>query len=526
VRWSLTTLWDTYDRRFGFTPTAENSSQALGAIYSSPSVGTTQFPMLAQLQSALGSLANNPAFQLNLGATNLRVQIRKTFTPLALELGITNWLSVRAALPLVLANGESLLDVNPAGNEGNVGANPASQFLAARNTNTSARNQFTVAANTLQQRVDACMAMPGEPGCDALLPRIADAQALVTQSRNFRDLMESVYGSDTVSAHPFVPLTGSAMHLAIDSRIAAFNALYRELLFLDPSEADPLAARPIPAQTVLTATQFRSLLESPEFGISLLPLLSYQRQGFGDLELGVRIRVFDSFATRDDGSPGARLAMSVLARLATGLAPDQAVPLDVGTGDGQSDIEFGGAGDLRLTRGLLLALQGRFGVQMADQRGMRVAPPGTPYPELFTLRNVSRNMGDYFDFSVRPSLRVGPFASLSGAYYFYSKTADSYTGNFLASSAETGREPITLDATVLEDGTAITVQRAGIGLRIGNFADRADAVIGTPVEFSAMYMKLLSSTGYGVPDAGTVVLQLRLHTRLFGPKKAAVAEER
>ncbi len=515
---SITSIWQPYDNRSGFTPATDARSEALGAPYSFTPIGVAQLPSLGTVEDAIASLAGNPQFGLSLGTTTLRAEVMKTVTPFEGELGLKSWLSFGVSVPLIRASGETVLDVNPDGTEGNVGFNPALTTAVARTTNTAVRNQITAAATTLEQRLVSCALTPTAPGCPAILARQTEAQTLITQSRNYRDVLESLYGSDTATAGQLIPIDGTTAHTAINGRIAAFNALYRDLLALGAMDTDPLLARPFPAQTALTATDLRRILEQPEFGYSFVPLLSFQRQGIGDIELRARLRLLNTFKADDTGGVGMRVSLSVLARIATGVPPDANVPFDVGTGDGQNDVEVGGAADLRLSRLFNLTALGRFGVQMPDRQAMRIAEPGTPFPEAFTLRDVDRDLGDYIDFSLRPRLQLGPYASLLGAWHFHSKMADHYTGTFIASAAETGRGPVTLDASVLDEGSAVTIQRAGVGLRLVNFENRQHPV-SMPVEFSLTYMAQLGSTGYGVPDASTLSLQLRVITHLFGASR-------
>jgi hypothetical protein len=125
-------------------------------------------------------------------------------------------------------------------------------------------------------------------------------------------------------------------------------------------------------------------------------------------------------------------------------------------------------------------------------------------------------LGDYYDFYIRPRLNIGPYATITGAYYHYGKQSDRYTGTFVATPQDTGGESVTLNASVLEAGTDISIQRAGLGLRIANYVDQAAKAARMPMEFSFMYMNLIGSSGYGVPDASTLILQLRVHMGLFG----------
>jgi hypothetical protein len=93
------------------------------------------------------------------------------------------------------------------------------------------------------------------------------------------------------------------------------------------------------------------------------------------------------------------------------------------------------------------------------------------------------------------------------------KTEDKYTGTF-ATEDPTG-EPVTLDASILNEGTELTEQRIGGGVSYSTLRayDRGRSRL--PLEVQLSHWQTLSGSGY-VPKQFTTQLQLRYYTRLFG----------
>jgi hypothetical protein len=161
-------------------------------------------------------------------------------------------------------------------------------------------------------------------------------------------------------------------------------------------------------------------------------------------------------------------------------------------------------------------------LQLADRQTFRIAPPGTAFPEEFTSQSVDRDLGDYRDFVIQPSLAVNRYITLTGMLYLYSKDSDSFTGVFAIPDEVTGRGPINLDAAILNAGTASTITRAGLGLRFGDLAGIPRGARRLPIVFSVLYSSTLSTTGYGVPQAPVITLRVSTRWRLFGERPASV----
>lgn len=145
IRVQLSTSISDFNRRYGkATPgRADGSLEPLGADFSLDTLGTAQFPGLATVEGAIRSLTGNTAFRLSLGRSALTSSVRVQTTPIALEAGLTNRLSIGVVVPIVSARHQASLNVNAQGTGGNVGANPARITDTAVATNALLISQLT-----------------------------------------------------------------------------------------------------------------------------------------------------------------------------------------------------------------------------------------------------------------------------------------------------------------------------------------------------------------------------------------------
>jgi hypothetical protein len=144
-----------------------------------------------------------------------------------------------------------------------------------------------------------------------LLARSAEAQALITESQTLAAELEALYGGLTSSGSPFVPTGGSAPQLAIEARIYAISARYRDLL---SSSVELITALPIGASAQAGRAQVQQFLIEDELRDSIA---TRERIGIGDVELGVAIRAL-SMQPRIPGRLGVLLTLAGAVRFPTG----------------------------------------------------------------------------------------------------------------------------------------------------------------------------------------------------------------
>src|SRR5690606_4432156 len=109
-----------------------------------------------------------------------------------------------------------------------------------------------------------------------------------------------------------------------------------------------------------------------------------------------------------DGPARLTLLGGALVRLATGARPDADVPLDLGSGDGQVDIEGRVAIHARPIGPLHLRVTGRHGRQRERTTTLRVAPPGTVLTPVTARTDLLWHPASYRALQVEPFLRLTP----------------------------------------------------------------------------------------------------------------------
>lgn len=509
------------DQRYGLnTPGRRAGSlEPLTADHQLDDLGVDQLPALATAEQRIRALADQPAFVLSLGRPVINAVMNSVATPIALDVGIAPRLMIGVMVPYVKTRNAIGFDFNPAGTEGNVGINPALVAGVARATNTTFRDQVTAAASSLRAALDFCAANPGSGSCPTLEANRATAEALIVDSRGFRDQVEAVYGSDTTTSPAvFVPRSASAAQLAIDARAAGINTLYRSLLGLDATAPDPIAARPFGAQTPVTAGQAQSLFtdaDSP-LGIGVDALRLVERSHIGDIEATAKFLVFDTFSDTTQRL-GFRTAVGATYRFATGQEDDPDDLFDIPTGDGQDDIEIRTAVDIRLARRVMTSVRARYTIQLADETVARIpSVAGDIFPPAFSAQLVERDLGDIVEIDAVPRYAVSEHFSIAAHYLFRRKAEDRYTGTFTIPSSVTGLGDVELDAATLQRETAATEHRVGAGFTFSMNQARGRGGLRWPFEISYLHGQTIRGSGGNQPKWSVDMLQVRIMASLLG----------
>ena len=364
LRLHAATAWTRYDARF-----AGNGIAPLGALFTSDSLGVREIPRLAAAESLVTAATEAP-FRLTMGRSRLDATAREEVIPLSLEYGITNRLSVGVMVPVVRKRVGVQFRLDTAGGFGaNVGPNQHRTSTSAAQNNATVQAQFASAAQQLQTRLANCRSSPSGPGCDALLAREAEAEALMAASQAFALQLELLYGSFTSAGEPFVPTARSEAQLAIEARIAAFNAHYRDLL---SATTDLLSALPVGAGGPAGVADLQRYFAADGLRDSVV---MQERLGIGDVEVGVKLVALQRLRS-DTAGLGLQLAFASVLRLATGsdLSPSEIIDMRLSPGDERLD-----------TRAIFDASFGRFGVLAAARfetalRPGEIAEPDLPAP--------------------------------------------------------------------------------------------------------------------------------------------------
>lgn len=344
LRFHAASAWTRYDARF-----AANGIAPLGALFTSDSLGVREIPRLAVAESLVAEATNAP-FRLTMGRSRLDATAREEVIPLSMEYGVTNRLSVSVMMPVVRKRVAVQFRVDTAGGFGaNVGPNQHRTNSGAAQNNATVQAQFAGAAQQLQERLTSCQGNPSGPGCAALLAREAEALALIAASQAFAMQLEMIYGSLASSGQPFVPTAQSDAQLAIETRIAAFNAQYRDLL---SATADLLSALPVAAGGPAGVADLNRYFADEGLRDTVA---MQERVGIGDVEVGVKFVALQR-ARPDTGGFGIQLALASVLRLATGSDESPSEVMDMRLSPGTERLD---------TRAMFDASFGRFGVLAA-----------------------------------------------------------------------------------------------------------------------------------------------------------------
>lgn len=512
--------WTFFNERYGKdTPgRPDGALEPLAIDFNLDTVGIKQFPNLATLQSGLRSLTGNPNWSATLGNTQVTLRDRVAAFPFIFEAGLSKRFSVGIQVPYVVTTASTFFNVNSSGFQGNLGFNPAAGGVATAITqNTTFNTQFTTAANTLEASLNACVANPAaSPSCPALLAQQTNARALIANSRAFAGGINQIY-----STSPFVPIAGTDAQLSIEARTAAFRALYTNFL----GAGNPITTSgPFASQSRLTVRDAQRILSDPAFGIAAAPLATTRRSHIGDIDIGGKFSVYDSFngITAARMSPTGlnfRTAVGAVLRIPTGDidSPDNFV--DVGTGRGTAAIEGRWFGDVLVGPRFWQSFIVRYTKMFADDQEMRIIDlPNERLAALYRKQTVHRELGSAFEFETTPRIILNDFFSVSGQYLYRHKDEDHYTGTFTIPAAVTGFADVNLDASTLDLETETTEHRLGGGISFSNLFSFEQGKSKIPFEVTYLHWQTVKGEGGNQPKFFTDQIQLRLYARIFGGK--------
>jgi uncharacterized protein (DUF3820 family) len=514
--------WKFFNERYGKdTPGhADGALEPLAIDFNLDTIGVKQFPNLATLQTGMQTLIGNPNWRATLGNTQVTLRDHVNAFPFIFEAGLSKRFSVGIQIPYVVTTASTFFNVNTSGFQGNLGFNPAAGgFALAIAQNTAFNTQFTTAANTLEGSLNACVVNPAaSPSCPALLAQQTNARNLIANSRAFAGGINQIYGTS-----PFVPIAGTDAQLSIEARTAAFRALYTSFL----GASNPILAAttgPFASQARLTLRDAQLVLSDSAFGIVAAPLATTRRSHIGDIDIGGKFSVFDSFG----GSTPARMsptglnfrtAIAGVFRLPTGKIDSPDNFIDLGTGRGTAAIEGRWFGDVLVGPRFWQSFVVRYTMPFADDQEIRIIDlPNERLAPLYRKQMVHRELGNTFEFETTPRIIINDFFSVSGQYVYRNKPSDHYTGTFTIPAAITGFADVNLDASTLDLETETTEHRLGGGISFSNLFSFEQGKAKIPFEVTYLHWQTVNGSGGNQPKFFTDQIQLRLYARIFGGK--------
>lgn len=493
LRVGISPRWEQWNERYSTGGTRE----ALGTGFTLDSLGPSFIPFLAGLTPSLSTLTGLAAPPLSLGSLSTRLDVTQVTTPITLDYGLTRRLGLQAVIPYV----KNRVHVSAAANQGGTGAtlgfNPALSVAGAQQQNTLVITSLGTAATTLSAELARCAGL-SDPSCTTINADRPGATALVQLAAQVSTAVTTVYGTQASPGSLYAPVAGSSLHTAVDARLTSLNTQFRAFLGA-PATGEWVTGRPVPAPPI-AAADLATLLGDPAYGISARAFGDYEHSHVGDIEVGAKLLVLDTFgppATAALPKAGAlRVAVAGVVRLPTAQLDLPGDFTDVGTGDRQADLELRGFADLAIGPRFWTSAVVRFGLQRPDRLLRRITDlPGDPFPELAREQEVSRDLGDVTEVQLAPRYVPNDEFAFSAMYRLRSKGADSYRGTFTVTGAD--GTPLSLDASTLGTGTEQTEHLAGFAVTFSTVRGHARRTAKWPLEISFVHTQVLA--GKGVP---------------------------
>jgi hypothetical protein len=474
VRLELDGSLETFDRRF-----RDGRRESYAGDLSSSALGSARVPSLADAEARIGRIIGNASYRINLGGltTDALADVGTGF--LGLSIGLTRQITVFGRIPLVRTRVQTKRQLDPS--LADAGLNPGE---------TDQLPFFT--------ELDGALATLGAKlaagDYDANPSQKALAQATLADATTLRaDLFGLL--ADPATASPALPTTTSAAGTALDARIVALQTTLGSDLGVTGFTLTP--ALP---ETVLTGPELDQLLSGPSVALRLDESETTFR---GDAEVGAALTLIDRW-DRGPRRGGLRTALSGLVRLPTGRRERADRPLDIGTGEGQTDIQVDLVTDLGAGP-LGARLRGTYVRQLPSNIQTRVTSPSQPFAGPDRLALVRRNPGDIFAIGVHPFYRLARTIALQAGLEQWSRGTDQVTYADPASALPG------IDASILAEESKANATVLSVGITYSNPGGLRAGGKGLPVDAGWSYERVLRAGGGRVPDSHAIRGRFRVY---------------
>jgi hypothetical protein len=507
LRVRVAPAWTRWDRVYGAS--GRNGVVPFGSVFSADSLGAAHISQLTGVEAAVRELAATPALQLSAGRLVTGASARIAQVPYIAEYGVSDRLMLSVLVPYVEARGVVSPNLNPRGDSSaNIGLNPSGFFgsTAARSTNSGVAGGLRTGGNQLGTQLAGCIQNPNGAGCPALLARRTEAEALIASINTFTTAATALYGvSEDEPGMSFVPIAGTSAQTAVDTRLTALRTSLTS--FGVTSGAGAFVAAGGPA----AYAQLQQLLQDPAFGIGRDSAGIANQQTIGDIEIGATYQLRNTFTDsvsipRDSTTRRYRAVVQALVRLGTGRPARPNFLFDVGTGDGQMDIEARGVLDMMHGKRWLTTFSAEYVAQLGSVEverpvgvGLSPFPLGGAIPGTMTL-------GDIIGVDVIPRYSLTRQLFFTAAYAFRFRGADQFTA---APSLSSFLVPIDQPTSSME-------HRVGIGVSYSSVGYRRPGVRGIPVELTYSHLQTVFASGGPTPKTFREQLEMRVY---FGSRR-------
>ncbi len=479
-----------YNLRFSFgTPgIADGTAEPLGTDLTVDTAGSNIFPTFSGAEDAIRSLTGDAAYRLNVGKFSTIRDADVRHFPFGFALGVSQRLTVRLNIPIVTTRSQVTFTSDTT--DANVGWNLADENYGDATTAADAAaliSQLSAAISEIEAMIAAGnFGCPSGPGCDL-------ARSTVTRATTLLGNLFAITGLGAgAEAVAFAPLATSAAGVAMLADIATVA------LNLQAQGATPVTATlPLPTGRLSADDINNALLAGPDF--AALPIGFNRQTKFGDIEIGARFGLLMN-AT-------ARAALTTTVRLPTGRPSSADNFVDIGTGDGQTDIELGLEAAFEPGNSIGLSFGASYTLQLAHSLDRRVTTPDAPLVPVSHRFLVKRDLGNVIRFSAYPTIRLSSVFRVFGSVHYFRKGQDSFS---YPGSSPAGA----LDLALLEVETEMRALSYGGG--IAYRSDQTSRGQTLPIEAGLNYRAAFSGSGGLTPKTNSMQLYLRLFFQAFG----------
>lgn len=433
------------------------------------------------LDSLFASLGLGAPDTSDLGTVNYDVLLERTRVPLTLTMGVTNLLAAFVEVPFV--QGKSF--VATVYDSLATGAGPGASAFGGDPDATFA----ALAAGIAQ--LEAIVA------ADTMAPdRQAAAEGLVTTARTLEagllDLRQLAYVSSDSSAN------GRRLTSFYESVRTGFGEFSVSLPALSLARA-------------LTADEAAALSSGPGFGIET-PESRDTGIKLGDIEVGISLQPLNTFRERpgrERPTVPLRARLDALWRFPSGSRPAANRLGDVGTGDGQADLEFRAAFDVGFGRRFWLSLAGSYNIQLEAEIERLVTAPEAPIQPGGSTALVKWDPGDVATLIIVPRFNFTSVITFSGLFTL------THHGQDKVQSTGAGVVGNTFSPSDLERGTEYTARSLGFTIRYSATEWAGDRRPSLPVDVELRYLNTVSASDGLAPARIVWDVGLRYYLSVF-----------
>lgn len=496
--------------------------QGLGRGFSFEAFGPGQLAVLRPLEQDVRALGASD-FAASLGRVELDLRQRIYVTPFSLEVGVTSWLTVGATAPLVRVRSEAQQRID--GATATLGLNPYFLGTGVPGANRVTIDAYGAASASLAARRDACLGNAGAfPECGTILAETADVDALIARTGAFATGLERTYGGlGGPAPSAYVPIAGSLAEQVLLARVDSLRGALERYGVTDVTAGTGL---PLGAQVPLTVADLDALMRDSTNGYGARPLRESARIDIGDVDLAMKVRLYDSFGGLGDGSAGARLradrlgfrqSVGLTYRIGSGIRGEPGDFLDLGTGTGEDAFGVRSFTDVVVNARFWTSVVLGWAKAQGEPAVIRV-PSVVGDRMLESWREVVAPVerGAVLQAEVSPRFHLNDYFSLGGYWGYRKREADRYTVPDVAVGAPPAAGTVTFDRAGMARAFASDEQRAGFHLTFSTIAAAAAGRSRARFDVSYSHTQSVASGTGVVPRRREDRLLIRYYTRLFG----------